>query len=237
MQIKTRSQNGYFLPLAVLFAGILTATWATKFKQNDQATDYHESSRVFDELLFWQRAVLYYRIDHGEWPLTLTTVESAYNMYWRPNYLTGSQVGNTFIIEYHSTNEEVLMKLPESPSLGLERVHDQRIRLTISTSRWLEPDSAVLISDQPMQALAADIHFEQHNLNGTQQLTSQSMHLASGFSLTGNFEVIAATEITSNRVTTNDIIINGRSFNADLEQLQQLYTQLQSCVEVTRYCL
>ncbi|HET8816923.1 MAG TPA: hypothetical protein VFM61_05680 [Pseudidiomarina sp.] len=235
--MKSKHQQGYFLPLAVLFAGILTLTWVQQFQPSDDTADWHEASRVLDEILFWQQAAIYYRIDFGEWPISLTEVETSMNIPWLPNYLSGSRRIDHFVIEYESDRSEVIAKLPVALEIGLEQVDKHRFQLSLFDSELLEPNSELLLRDGSIQEMSVSIDVNQHNFAGIRQLEGRALATRQGFSLVGNFTTTRPVELNAIGITANDMVINGRSFNSDVRQLLSLYAAVQHCIEVTRYCL
>lgn len=235
--MKAKHNQGYFLPLAVLFAGILTATWANQFRPNDDVSDWHEASRVFDDILFWQQAAIYFRIDSGNWPLSLTEVESRYNIPWAPSYLSGFQRSGAFVIQYQSTNESVIQKMPEDHSIGMHKVGYDTFELVVSDSKLLVPSPDVLLREGPEQRVETAIDADQHHFTTVGQLEGALLATLDGFSLAGSFTTTNATELHSNRITADDIVISGRGVSADFQQLATLNTAIRNCIEVTRYCL
>lgn len=235
--MKVQQSQGYFLPLAVLFAGILTATWASQFRPSDEISDWHEASRVLDDVLFWQQAAIYYRIDSGNWPLSLTEVESRYTIPWAPSYLSGFQRSGTFVIQYQSTNESVIQKIPEDHSIGMHKVGEDTFELVVSDSQLLSPSPNILLRDGPEQRLETAIDADQNNLTSIEQLEGELLVTLDGFSLAGSFTTTNVTELFSNRITADDIVIADRSVSADFQQLSVLNTAIRNCIEVTRYCL
>lgn len=235
--MKMKQQQGYFLPLAVLFAAILTATWATQLRQTADSSAWHEASRVLDEILFWQQATSYYRIDFGIWPTSLTEVESSYNIPWLPNYLSGARGLDGFVIEYQTDNLEVIAKLPDRVDIGMQKVAANRLQLVLSESLLLNPNIDIFWREGAVQSVSTSIDVNQHNLTNIKHLEGLTVVTADGFSLAGSFTQTDVVALTSNRITADDVIIAGRSFNADVQQLSALYSAVQNCIEVTRYCL
>lgn len=235
--MKVRHSRGYFLPLAVLIAGILTATWVNQFRPSDDVTDWHEASRVLDDILFWQQAAVYFRIDSGTWPRSLTDVESLYTIPWAPSYLSGFQRLGTFVIQFQSANASVIQKLPEDHSLGLRKVGDQVFELVMSDSKILLPSPDILLRDGTEQRVETTIDADQHNLISIGQLDGVLLTTLDGSSLAGSFLTANATTLHSNRITADNIIIAGRGVNVDFQQLVALNTAIRNCIEVTRYCL
>ncbi|WP_417667035.1 hypothetical protein [Pseudidiomarina sp.] len=173
-------QQGFFLPLMLGFALLVTAT-VIPLPPSQDALNVQRANYRHAMWWHWQRAVFSYYEKYGVWPDSLTALAASYQLPEPPSYLLGVREGLDFRLSWLNVQQEIV----------------ERISATIQPEYLVVAETSVGLI---MRAEAVDSELESTKLSRVAPATMNSALSMASFNIT------SVNRLTTQTININELM-------------------------------